>query len=351
MSMRKLLAVVFTGATLNLFLVTSSYSQSRFFAGKTITIVQGRGPGGAGDLRVRALVPFLKKYIPGEPTIISEYMAGGGGRKAANHLFKSVKPDGLTIGNIGGGLVTSAVLGETGVEYDLDRFILLGSTNTSQHYVFFTNKSAGLHSVEKLRMAAGLRIGAREVGDQFYTAGRLFAYLLGITEPKFVLGYDGAEMYTAMERNEFDARAHVVDVLMQQRPEWIKKGLVEFHSIIEIPKGLKDSHFGRLPELESFANADRERRILALFRGLRIFGTPYLLPPGTPQEPVQILQEAFRKTFNDPAFPKEFNKLTGEDAHPLAADAIQKALKELPRELEIISLYKEIASLKPLPPR
>jgi tripartite-type tricarboxylate transporter receptor subunit TctC len=343
--------VVFVSAFLNLAVLNSGYSQSRFFDGKTITIVQGRGPGGAGDLRVRALVPFLKKYVPGEPTIVSEYLPGGGGRKAANYVYKSAKPDGLTIGNIGGGLVTNAVLGTTGVEYDLDKFILLGSTNTNQHYVFFTNKSAGLDSVEKLRSAGGVRIGAREVGDQFYTAGRLFAYIFGIKEPKFVLGYTGAELYMAMERNEFDARAHVVDVLMQQRPEWIKKGLVDFHGIIEIPKGLKDSHFGRLPELETFAKTEVERRILALFRGLRVFGTSYLLPPGTPQEPVQILQEAFKKSFGDPAFTKEFTKLTGEEPYPLPADVIQKSLKELPREPKIISLYKDIASVNPLPPR
>jgi tripartite-type tricarboxylate transporter receptor subunit TctC len=350
MNRRKLYAIVFASAILDFGLLNSSYSQSRFFDGKTITIVQGRGPGGAGDLRVRALIPFLKKYIPGEPTIVSEYMPGGGGRKAANHIFKSAKSDGLTIGNIGGGLVTSAVLGSTGVEYDLDKFIFLGSTNTSQHYVFFTNKSAGLESVDKLRAAAAVRIGAREVGDQFYTAGRLFVYILRIKEPKFVLGYTGVELYTAMERSEFDARSHVVDVLMQQRPEWVKKGLVDFHAIIEIPKGFKDSQFAHLPELESFAKSDKERRILALFRGLRVFGTPYLLPPGTPSEPVQILQEAFRKTFNDTAFVKEFNKLTGEDPHALPADAMQKSLKELPREPEIISLYKEIAGVKPLPP-
>jgi tripartite-type tricarboxylate transporter receptor subunit TctC len=90
---------------------------------------------------------------------------------------------------------------------------------------------------------------------------------------------------------------------------------------------------------------------LALFRGLRVFGTSYLLPPGTPQEPVKILQEAFRKTFNDPAFAKEFTKLTGEEPHPLPADVIQKSLKELPREPEIISLYKDIAGVKPLPAR
>jgi tripartite-type tricarboxylate transporter receptor subunit TctC len=59
------------------------FPQSSFFQGKTITIIQGRDPGGTGDLRVRALVPFLQKHIPGNPTIVNEYMPGGGSRKAA----------------------------------------------------------------------------------------------------------------------------------------------------------------------------------------------------------------------------------------------------------------------------
>ena len=49
---------------------TTDAAQTSFFQGKTITIVQGRDPGGTGDLRVRALVPFLQKYIPGNPTIV-----------------------------------------------------------------------------------------------------------------------------------------------------------------------------------------------------------------------------------------------------------------------------------------
>ncbi|HEY6363655.1 MAG TPA: hypothetical protein VI585_02570, partial [Candidatus Binatia bacterium] len=39
------------------------FSQSDFFKGKTIAIVQGRDPGGTGDMRVRAMIPFLQKYI------------------------------------------------------------------------------------------------------------------------------------------------------------------------------------------------------------------------------------------------------------------------------------------------
>ena len=98
------------------------FSQAQFFQGKTITIVQGRDPGGTGDMRVRAMMPFLQKHIPGNPTIVNEYMPGGGSRKAANHVYKSVRPDGLTIGNVGLGVVSSAVLGEPGVTYDLDKF-------------------------------------------------------------------------------------------------------------------------------------------------------------------------------------------------------------------------------------
>ena len=37
------------------------YSQSDFYRGKTIRMVHGRDAGGSGDLRVKALVPFLQK--------------------------------------------------------------------------------------------------------------------------------------------------------------------------------------------------------------------------------------------------------------------------------------------------
>src|SRR6185295_9531459 len=53
------------------------YSQSDFYRGKTIRMVHGRDAGGSGDLRVKALVPFLQKYIPGNPSIVHEFMPEG----------------------------------------------------------------------------------------------------------------------------------------------------------------------------------------------------------------------------------------------------------------------------------
>ena len=130
-SMTFLCRVLFFALSTTWLLHDDVFSQETFYKEKTITIIQGREPGGTGDMRVRAVISFLRKYIPGQPNIITEYMEGGGGRKAANYVYRSFKPDGLTIGNVGAGLIANAVLGETGVQYDLDKLIYLASPNSA----------------------------------------------------------------------------------------------------------------------------------------------------------------------------------------------------------------------------
>src|SRR5262245_18649351 len=130
---KKCLIVAFSVALFADLIILSDpvFSQSDFFKGKTITIIHGRDPDGTGDMRIRTMIPFLQKYIPGNPNIVNEYMPNGDDRKAANHVYRSARPDGLMIGNPGLGMVSAAVLGETGVLYDLDKFFYLGSPYNS----------------------------------------------------------------------------------------------------------------------------------------------------------------------------------------------------------------------------
>jgi tripartite-type tricarboxylate transporter receptor subunit TctC len=327
------------------------FAQSDFYKGKTITIIQGRDPGGTGDMRVRAMIPVLQKYIPGNPSIVSEYMPGGGGRKAANHVYRSARPDGLMIGNPGLGMVSAAVLGESGVLYDLDKFFYLGSPYSSYHPLFLSRKQAGLSSIEKLTAASGVRVGGQSVGFSTYSEGRLFAYILGLKDPKFIAGYAGPEIDQALMRGEVDARATAADSVAQRNRDWLEGGLVDFHAILEIPKGDKHPQFKNLPELESFARSDRERKLIILARSFRVAGGPSVLPPGTPKDRVIILQEAFRKTYKDPEFLREYKKLTGDEASPLLPEDHEKAIRDIPREPEIIELYKKIVGAEPLPSR
>jgi len=307
--------------------------------------------GGTRDVRVKSLVPYLQKYIAGNPTVVLEYMPGGGGQKAANHVFRVARPDGLIIGSLGTTLVKAAVQGETGVLYDLNKFVYLGSTDSTTQHTFFTRKEIGLTNLEKLRGASGIRVGAQSIGHTIYITGRLFAFLLGLKDPKFVVGYSGPEVDLALLRGEVDARSSLIASIVQRSPEWIDKGLVDFHAIFETPKGNGHPRFAHLPELESFAKSDKERKLLALQRAIRLSGLAIVLPPNTPRDRVEILQAAMRKALNDPGFSASFRKLVGEDASPLMPEELQKVIQEVPRDREVVALFNKIAGGESLPDR
>ena len=57
------------------------------------------------------------------------------------------------------------------------------------------------------------------------------------------------------------------------------------------------------------------------------------------------------KTFNDPGFHKEYKKLTGDEPTPLLPEEMEKSIRELPRDREIVELFKKISGPAPLPPR
>src|SRR5882724_8758848 len=128
---------------LGLFIGRVAFPQTAFFQGKTVTILESSAPGGVGSMRTKAVVPFLQKYIPGNPTIVMQYMDGGGGRKAANHLYKSVRPDGLTIGRMSTPFVMQPILGESGVLYDIDKVSYLGTSYSGGYHVFFYAEGGG----------------------------------------------------------------------------------------------------------------------------------------------------------------------------------------------------------------
>jgi tripartite-type tricarboxylate transporter receptor subunit TctC len=327
------------------------HAQALFYQGKTVTVIVSSDAGGTSDIRVKSLMPYLQKNIPGNPTIVVEYMPGGGGRKAANHVFRTVRPDGLTIGSMGTTLLAAAIQGESGVLYDLSKFIYLGSSDATTQHIFSTRKEIGLANLEKLRAAPGLRIGAQSIGHNIYITGRLFAYFLSLKDPRMVVGYSGPEVDLALLRGEVDARSSLIASIVQRTPEWLDKNLVDFHAVFETPKGNRHPRFAHLPEIETFAKSDRERKVLELQRAIRLGGSAIVLPPNTPRDRVEILQGAMRKALSDPGFSANFRKLVGEDPTPLMPEELQKVIQDVPRESEVVALLNKIAGGDRLPER
>jgi tripartite-type tricarboxylate transporter receptor subunit TctC len=322
--------------------------QSPYYQGKTITFMQGRDPGGVGDLRNKVIFPFLQKYLPGHPTIISEYMPGAGGRKLANHFYHSAKSDGLTIGASSPGILASAVLGMSGVKFDPAKFIYLGSPFSENNNIFVTRKALGINSLEKLRERAGLRVGGQSVGHVQFIRSRLFAWLLGLKEPKFVVGYAGAELDVALERGEIDARASALD--KDTLSEEYKK-IVDFHTILEIPLGSRPPVFAALPEVGTFTRTQLEKDVLVMSRTFWGAGTLIFLPPNTPENLVRTVRQAIRRSFEDPQFHEAYKKLLGVEPTPLMPEDQQKLVADLPRDPEVVKAFAAIAEMGPLPPR
>jgi hypothetical protein len=113
--------------------------------------------------------------------------------------------------------------------------------------------------------------------------------------------------------------------------------------LMEVPLRYKFERFAHLPEIETFAKSERERKVLALFRNLRLTGSPFFVSARTPVERVEILKQAMTKSLKDPEFYKEYKKLLSEEPTLRLPDENQRAIRKLPRDPETIALYKLLA--------
>jgi tripartite-type tricarboxylate transporter receptor subunit TctC len=302
-------------------------------------------------MAIRSIVSMLQRHIPGNPTIVLEYMPGGGGRKAANYLYKAASRDGLVIANFTSSTIPQAVWGAAATEYDVEGFGYLGTFYHKRRSIFFTMKESGFSTIEDLTSKGGIRIGEQSVGFPNYNRSRLMAWLVGFKDPKFVTGYSGAETYAAMLRGELDARTTNFDSFLVDKPDWTKKNLVDLHITIEVPEGNTHPEFPNVRELGSFAKTEKERRLLTMVRSFEALGQPTVAPPGVPKDRLAILQKAFRDALSDPEFIENYKKLIGDDPTPLLPDQVEKVIRELPRDTALVELYQQIAGGRPLPPR
>ncbi|MGH8546930.1 MAG: hypothetical protein ACREX3_25620, partial [Gammaproteobacteria bacterium] len=179
----------------------------------------------------------------------------------------------------------------------------------------------------------------------------IFAYMLGLKDPRMVVGFGGRELDVALTQGEVDVRANSADTVVRRNGDALAKGQFNIHATITIPKGKFHPRFKDVPDADTFAKNDKDRRLINLFRAFLYPRWPYALPPGTPPEHVKTLREAMAKSFKDPGFSQEFKKLMGSEPSPLTGEEVETAIRELPRDPETIGLYKKMAEGGPLPKR
>jgi len=165
-------------------------SQEQFYKGKNIRIIVGFSAGGGYDTYARLIARHIGKYIPGNPTVSVENMAGAGSMISANHVYKVAKPDGLTIGHFIGGLFLQQLLGKPGIEFDARRFEYIG-VPAQDEFMLGLSKASGITTAEQLMAAKNpVKLGGVSTGSGTDDLPNILKATIGLPV-QLVSGYKG----------------------------------------------------------------------------------------------------------------------------------------------------------------
>lgn len=309
-------------------------AQSSFYEGKTITIIVGTKAGDAYDLYARVLAQYLPKYIPGNPNVIVQNLAGAGSRIAANRLYNVAKPDGLTLGSIFPALYFDQLTGVQEVQFDWRKFIWIGSPVKSNHFLYM-RKDAPYKNMEDVRKASEPpKCGATGTASTAYYVPKLLEETIG-AKFNIVMGYQaGADIDLAVERNEVVCRAFTITAYFAREPfhTWRKNGFVRelMQTGRKRDERLKDAP--TIYELmDQYKTPEAGRRLAAVVLAAGDVGRPIVGAPGIPEDRVKILREAFTKMWNDPEVVADAKKKklevdfnSGEELAKLAKEVIDQ---------------------------
>ncbi|MGB6537488.1 MAG: tripartite tricarboxylate transporter substrate-binding protein [Xanthobacteraceae bacterium] len=300
---------------------------TNFYAGKTIRMLIGYGPGGGYDLYARLVAEFLPKHLPGHPIIVPENMPGAGSFAAAEYMAEVAPKDGTVLGSLAQTFPLDSAVGGAG-RVNAANFHYIGRVTTNID-VGTALPSSGIKSIADARSKQYI-VGASGRGSTTDIYPRaLNAY--GGTKFKIVLGYKGtSDILLAMERGEVDVDgAYGLPGLLATHPNWIKGGATLLYQAALKRNALLPD----VPTLPELAVADDGRAILRAIAATAEIGRSIISAPGVPAERLAALRAAFSAMLKDPDFIATCQKRhlivdagSGEDM-----DAIVKETFALPK--------------------
>jgi tripartite-type tricarboxylate transporter receptor subunit TctC len=285
-------------------MVAPASAQSDFYKGKTVTLILSSAAGGGYDVLGRLIAHHLPKHIPGNPTVVVKNMPGAGGIVAANYLFNAAPKDGLTIGGLQNNVPFEPLFGTKEARFDPKKFAWLG-TPSRETAILGVSGTTPIDSWEQAKTTEIiLGSSGKNSTPSFY--GRLLNEVLGL-KLKIIVGYQSqTDAFLAMERGEINGYPSVFyNSLMSTKPTWLKEGKIKL--LVQMGDE-KEPDIANVPFLPDLITKEEDKQLAeAAFAPLSA-GRPYLLPPGVPQDRVDVMLKAFEDTFADPEFVEEGNK-------------------------------------------
>lgn len=304
-----------------------------FYDGKTLKVIIRSSPGGGYDFYGRLIARHISKYIPGNPDTIAVNMPGGGGLVAANYLASRAKRDGTEIAVLAREIAISQRLGQTGVKYDVKSLNPIGSAAASTR-VWTVRAGLPIKDMKDLKdWGKTAKFSATGPGAGSFQLVKLLDFDGYPVKP--ITGYEGTpERVLAVARGEVEGTSGSYESLIKPIEEGDLKVIGRLGASIE---GMD------VPDVRKFLSSDG--RGLASFMAAPLAaGRPFFTAPGTPEDRVRILREAFEKVLKDPELLSEAKRAdrsiqwtSGEELEEIYRDILNATEK-------VVKTFKEMTS-------
>jgi len=315
-------------------------AQENFYKGKTVRIIVGGSAGGGYDTYTRTIARHLGKHIPGNPAFVVENMTGAGSIIAANHVYKVARPDGLTICHFIGGIILQQALGKVGIEFDARKFLYLGAPAQDTTSVG-VSRASGVTTMEQwLSAKTPVKFGGIGPGTATDDFPKIIRALLGLPI-QLVTGYKGtADIRLAVSSGEMQGLSNSWESF---KSTWVRE--IESGDIKVILVGIPQRHpeLPNVPTIGEFAKTDEAKKLIQVaVYDYSSTARPYVFPPNTPQERVQILRKGLAATLKDPEFLADAQRAR-LDLNPLSGEELEKTVtRTLALEKPLVEKLKAI---------
>jgi tripartite-type tricarboxylate transporter receptor subunit TctC len=267
------------------------------FAGKTVTMIIGFGPGGGYDMWARVVAAHIGAHLPGNPTVVPQNLQGAGSYRAASFIYNVAPKDGTYMALIARDAALGPLTGEVGAQFDATRFSWLG-TPAIETNVCIAYHTAAVKTVADLTKTE-LVMGDNGPGTGTHSYPLALNAILGF-KFRLVGGYpSSADVFLAMERGEVAGICESLDSINVRRPDWIPNGTVS----VLFQGGLKpDPALKGVPFVVDLAQRPEDKQAIEFLYAGQGIGRPFIAPPDLPPDRLKMLRDAFAATMTDPGF-------------------------------------------------
>jgi tripartite-type tricarboxylate transporter receptor subunit TctC len=263
-----------------------------YYAGKTVRMIVGSGPGGGYDVFSRMIAPYLAKTLG--TSVIVENRPGAGGLTSMNFLYQA-PPDGLSLSLANGsGAAFAQITDQPGVRYDLTKFGYLATVGAPPS-IWLVGPDSPIRSIDEALARKDKWRWAASGASSGLAIGAAFTCEALKMDCQIVAGYTGSNQAAfALTRGEMDAMFQAES----SATHFVRSSEA---SPLATMSRVRSRFFPDHPTIFEAVKLGAEQAwYFDFYDKISNLGRVLIVPPNMPAGRLAFMQEAMRETLANP---------------------------------------------------